>query len=137
MLYNINGYMHSSLIIIGSIPIRNSLYGCGNARYILQTFYGCDGYEQNLINCSWTSATQFSLDSDSDCAGVICQGIAPGLSVCEENTTRLVNGSTEMEGRVEICVFENWVTVCDDNWGIVETQTVCKQLGYPLKGTCT
>ena len=130
--------MHSSLIIIGSIPIRNSLYGCGNARYISGTYLnGCDGYEQNLIDCTWTSITQFSLDSDYNCAGVICQGIAPGSSVCEENTTRLVNGSTEMEGRVEICVFGNWVTVCDDNWGIVETQTVCKQLGYPLEGTCT
>ena len=131
--------MHSSLIIIGSIPIKSSLYGCGNAGYILHTFYGCDGYEQNLINCSWSSITKFSLRyrSDYNCAGVICQGIAPDSYVCEENTTRLVNGSTEMEGRVEICVFENWVTVCDENWGIVETQTVCKQLGYPLEGTCT
>nr|XP_054775626.1 deleted in malignant brain tumors 1 protein-like [Lytechinus pictus] len=43
---------------------------------------------------------------------------------------RLVGGSHENEGRVEIYYSSQWNTICDSGWGIEEAMVVCRQLGY-------
>ncbi|XP_072182335.1 galectin-3-binding protein A-like [Diadema setosum] len=45
-------------------------------------------------------------------------------------TVRLVGGSNEREGRVEISCNGQWGTVCDDGWDINEAHVVCRDLGY-------
>ncbi len=48
---------------------------------------------------------------------------------------RLVDGSTTLTGRVEICVNSTWSTICDDGWDATDARVVCRQLGLSIAGT--
>ena len=43
---------------------------------------------------------------------------------------RLVGGSYQWEGRVEIYFSETWGTVTDSDWTSNDAQAVCRKLGY-------
>ena len=47
---------------------------------------------------------------------------------------RLVGGNIPNEGRVEICISNEWGTICDDAFTSVDAQVVCRKLGYLTTG---
>ena len=50
---------------------------------------------------------------------------------CTSNgNVRLVNGSVEREGRVEVCWEGVWYAACNISWSQQHTDVVCQQLGY-------
>ena len=45
-----------------------------------------------------------------------------------------MGGSSNLEGRVEVCVDGDWGTVCDDGWSTVDANIACRQLGFSNSG---
>ena len=53
---------------------------------------------------------------------------------CEDDDVKLVDGSSSNEGRVEICLDNQWGTVTSDGWSTNNAKVVCRQLGYSTDG---
>ncbi|CAI8021376.1 Galectin-3-binding protein [Geodia barretti] len=59
--------------------------------------------------------------------------VVTGQQCSEEGVVRLADGvSAEgvgVYGRVEICINQQWGTVCDGGWDVAEARIACSQLG--------
>lgn len=56
------------------------------------------------------------------------------VSGCAEGDIRLRGGSNYTEGRLEICLSNEWGTVCNRMWDDTDARVVCRQLGLSLSG---
>ena len=52
---------------------------------------------------------------------------------CVEGDIRLAEGNAT-SGRVEVCLDEQWTTLCFQHWTAVNARVVCRQLGYESEG---
>jgi len=53
---------------------------------------------------------------------------------CPQGAVRLAAGASSNEGRVEICLNNQWGTVCDDEWDSDDAAVVCRQLNFTSEG---
>ena len=118
---------------LGSGPIHLDDLMCrGNESTLFDCPYdpthNCNHFEDAGVRCSPESNAIVSLLQ----IYAICYFV--GLGVCNNGEVRLVNGASEMEGRVEICFDETWGTVCDTLWSTNDATVVCRQLGFSRTG---
>ncbi|XP_034235276.1 uncharacterized protein LOC117641771 [Thrips palmi] len=73
---------------------------------------------------------KFLCDSVEDCK----DGSDEHTKRCAEPMSmRLVGGANPKEGRLEVKVYGEWGTVCDDDFNEAAAMTVCRTLGMPGK----
>ena len=53
---------------------------------------------------------------------------------CTGGQLRLAGGNVVNEGRVEICLSNEWGTICDDSWDDNDANVVCGTLGFANTG---
>lgn len=53
---------------------------------------------------------------------------------CTQGEVRLVGGINIYSGLVEICLNNEWGTVCDEMWDATDVGIVCRQLGFAVTG---
>ena len=48
----------------------------------------------------------------------------------EENTVRLVDGTGNNTGFVELNLLGQWILICPYSWDMLDASVVCRELGY-------
>ena len=50
------------------------------------------------------------------------------IASCTLGDLRLMNGTSDLEGRVEVCFGNLWGTICHNSWDNRDAGVICKQL---------
>ena len=117
------------LFTTGSVYLREAAFGQGEG-LIFRDEVQCTGSENTLDECPANDLGAHNCGHRED-ASVVCQPSSMER-LCEEGQVRLVDGpdGRDYEGRLEICVLNQWGTVCDDRYNVEEATVVCRQLGF-------
>jgi hypothetical protein len=128
----------SSLVFITLYSCINKLWNSWKQYKILKAFFARRDDKPEIVNLcllyKWVS--WFDLDKEWECL----QFAGPLFAVtdfvlrlsafeCEDGDLRLVGGSNDREGRVQVCLLNGWNTVCG-RLRAQDQHVLCRQLGY-------
>ncbi|XP_060566618.1 deleted in malignant brain tumors 1 protein-like [Ruditapes philippinarum] len=105
-------YQHTNPLVFGSAH-----FGEGTIPIHLDDVQ-CTGTEISLTQCQHRGFGTHNCGHGED-VGISCTPV------------RLVNGSNQYEGRLEVWHYGTWGTVCDDYFDVLSAKVVCKMLKYP------
>lgn len=132
MVQSYHNTLISCLIVVGALPVGRQFF-LGNMLQTILSGVRCNGAESKLVNCP-SSMVPAECPVQQTNAGVICQDISTLVSNCSDGDVRLVNGSSVLEGRVEVCLNDAWGTVCDTRFNEDVATVICRQLNFPFNG---
>ena len=110
------------------------LYGQSAGGPVVLEDVRCAGNESNIANCSTSPIGQISNPAclePNRIAGVKCSAME---DYCTEGVSRLVDGPTFYEGRVEICSNGRWLSVCDVGLNLTHAITACADHRFHFGG---
>ena len=126
-----------------SLPVHIIDLNCtGNERNYLECphnnlsdLHSCDHTQDASLRCQGLSVYSLHL---CDCIATCFTGIGIVSSTCSDGDVRLIGGSTDYEGRVEVCINRVWGTVCQstshrswiNRWNSQDANILCRQLGH-------
>ncbi|XP_060582023.1 deleted in malignant brain tumors 1 protein-like, partial [Ruditapes philippinarum] len=99
------------------LVFRSAYFGSGSSKIHLDDVK-CTGTETILSQCQHKGWGKHNCGHNDD-VGVSCSPV------------RLVNGSNQYEGRLEVWYDGSWGTVCDDGFDDMSASVVCRMLHYP------
>ena len=139
---------HNFLCHIGAIPASGRYSSLDLPVSILDL--NCTGNESSLWECPYNGVVNFLNCPSNHDAEVICRstcascynevifilflGVSTQPDSCSTGDVRLVDGPLDSTGRLEVCVNQNWGTVCSRSWSLPDSQVLCRQLGYQETG---
>ncbi|KAE8587952.1 hypothetical protein XENTR_v10022221 [Xenopus tropicalis] len=105
----------------GSLGRISAFFGAGSGKIWLAGLR-CTGKESALWDCRHPMWGLHNCDHRDD-VGVRC--------TAKPEELRLVGGSFRCEGRLEVKVYGQWGTVCNEHWNYYRTEArvICRQLG--------
>ena len=86
----------------------------------------CASDDTCLGNCTFNGFAVHNCQHSED-ASVRCRNTTAPPPPTE---IRLIGGSNNLEGRVEVLYLGTWGTICDDLWSIEDAHVICRQLGF-------
>ncbi|KAL5479344.1 hypothetical protein EMCRGX_G022857 [Ephydatia muelleri] len=120
----------------GGVPYNDGYFGRSSGPVYLSNVR-CLGSETNLIGCSHDHISSSSADCHyTTDVGVSCYNQTK--VECTDWSLRLVGGKESgVDGRLEVCLSNQWGTVSGTNWNDKNTGVVCRQLNATFSGGMT
>ena len=130
--------MHAPLFVSDPTVYTNSFYGDGDGP-IFYSQMDCKGPETSIIQCDKKEFGSFEC-ARSNVVGIACRNsefqrcliaFTYVIDCGGDGTVRLVGGSNDYEGTIEVCFESLWgLVTADAYWDDTDAQIVCKQLNY-------
>ncbi|XP_062572436.1 deleted in malignant brain tumors 1 protein-like [Saccostrea cucullata] len=105
----------------------SAFFGQGTGQIFLDDV-NCAGTEKGIQFCGHRGYGHNNCDHSED-VSVICKA-----GIVQPTRARLVGGTTQNEGRLEVYHQGAWGTVCDDYFDTIAAQVACKMMGLPWQG---